>query len=242
MRLMIGVEKQELDKLSEALEHAHVKLQSTTARMLNRIAYDMRDKIINEIRQTNIVRSESLLRFSARYTKANPSHPINYMSSSVGTITSDRFSGLVEQETGRIDPRDRIASLRARRKKKQGKIADAFRLKPSVDFPSPEDYVGKDDKHRTIIMLQSLSRARYKKPFIVVGHDKLTSGLYTFVGQAGQKKHFKKQGLRILQSFKNSKRPIRKTAWMRYSLRDYFANNNWADAFDKYMRECQWAK
>lgn len=204
------------------------QFNQAAAATLTSFAFGTRKKSILIIKNRMTVRNEKFVSSSLRVQKAARSAPMNSQVAIAGSISRPRFSGWAEQELGTKTDRTRTATLFARRGGAKA-LPSSFRMKAQNQFISPSDFKGKDDRHRVIVMLQSLSKQRYKKPFIIKGHRKFKSGLYKFRGKK----------IKRIQTFKSSKQPKR-LRWLTMARQLYFRTTSidgvWANSLRHVLR------
>ena len=180
------------------------------------------------IKNRMTVRNERFVNSAIRTEKARQSAPMISQVATSGSIERPRFTGWAEQELGKKTDRTRTASLFARGGGSKA-LRPSFRMKPGNSFTSPNDFEGKDDQHRATIMLQSLSRERKRKPFIIKGHRKFKAGLYKFKGKK----------IKRIQSFQTTKQPKR-IKWLTLARQLYFRTTSvdgvWAESLRRVLK------
>lgn len=182
-----------LTKLSNHIQKQGLMMAKVEAGMLNNTALRMRNRMVDSVASTMTIRNNRFMRSSIRFQKATQSR----MVAEVGSIKRPRFTGWIEQETGKEDKeRKRFATINARRRQWKKKITGRFRMKPGFKFTRPGDHrnLSNSRGRDTMIFLQILKRRKFKEPFFIPNeYKKLQKGLYFFKGG--------KQQLTFLQGF-----------------------------------------
>lgn len=210
----------ELSGLEEArawLRKAPRRLKRAMAVYTNNQAYTGRELMIQSIHDEMTIRGDRFVRGSVTYQKCflggNP--PFR---ATAGSIKRDRFTGWVEQETGRPPERDREMMMPARRGRWKRKVVPSSRLKPGKEFPDSYRTAGGTGRNKVVGMLRILQRRGEKGHFIIHHgqHPKLPGGLYRFKGRKTT------DGLRPIQMVQGFQRfkPKRKP-WMTRAVRSY---------------------
>jgi len=241
---MITVDQKDLENLLRAFLEAPNKTRYVASQVLNLAAFGVRKGIPSTLDRVMTTRAKSLHRKALWATKASKTDSFLAMHSTVGSLNIERFSGWMEQEKGKPDPRKRRAALLARAKTPAKAIMQAARLRKGKDIEKPTEHPGANPNQRAIAMMQALSWRKYKKPFIVFGHNKLRDGLYKFEGSSkykkkmragGQVRKMRSQKIRVLQMFGRSSQSIRKRPWMSPSVAKYFKTKDWTQPMEKLL-------
>ena len=209
---LFDIDDKDLKKLMKFYKVAPVKFKVASAGMLNTFAFETRKKSLHIINTAMTVRAKGYVKGSIKVDKASFRDPINKQQSQVGSIVRPRFTGWEEQEDGKVDKRKRIATSFARGGSNTGKIKPSHRMKTSNTFESPDDFPGKSQHHRAVVMLQTLFRRRHRKPFIIKGHKSIKPGLYKI----------QKKKIRMLQSFEPSTKAPKRVRWMSGGRKAFF--------------------
>lgn len=204
------------------------KFARASANTLNSFAFGNRRKQQLILKNRLNVKNEKFVKSALRVQKASTSAPMESQVAISGSIFKNRFSGWREQELGVATDRSKTSTLFGRGGGRR-QLAPSARMKPGRSFTSPDDFEGKNDQHRVIVMLNTLSRTGNKKPFFITGHRKFKSGLYKFRGKK----------IKRLQTFKNKKQPKR-LRWLTLARQLYFSTTSigdvWADSLRRVLR------
>jgi hypothetical protein len=235
MAQMFTFEFREIFKMVRIFQRMPKLFAVGSGMLINNFAFKTKDEIIEYMPQKMMVRSPGFMKSSLRIRKSHFRMPMSSQSSEVGSIRRDRFTGWVEQELGGIADRERAATLEGRMGSKRKKIRPGARFKPGVDFPDPFDYPGEpiggfagtvNEHQRAHVMVRTLARRRYRKPFLIRRYRYATPGLYKFDGQ----------DLIKLQSTKPRTKSVKKVKWLRQSRRRMFAKINLDREWIKIMK------
>jgi hypothetical protein len=222
----------ELRALDRFYKRAPKQFGRASAIVLNEFAFNTRSEAFDYMVQRMVIRDTRFLKSRIQVRKARAFDPVRVQESEIGSIETQRFTGWIEQETGKEADKTRTASLLARGGK-GGKIKSTARLKPNNDFPEPKDYPGKNAHHKAIVMMQILSRAKgRKKPFKVYGHRTMKPGLYKFGrGRRGR------QRIDLLQRFEDrDARTVHRVKWLTEGRRRMFSRINLQAVWGKALR------
>lgn len=226
---LFAIEAHNLINLQRWYRKAPQQFQRASAGVLNEFAFGARKKSLQIIKTRMIVRNERFVSGSLRVSKASGFMPLSAQVATFGSVARDRFTGWKEQELGTSVDRTRTSTLLARAGSKRRQMRPSLRMKRSNIFDSPDNYEGAPEQHRAIVMLQTLSRAKSRRPFIIKGHRKFKPGLYKFKGGK----------IRQIQQFKNPKQPKR-VRWMTSGRAFYFSSVSldaiWADKIRRQLR------
>lgn len=228
---ILQMDTKDLKLLEKFFRKAPLLFAEATAGMLNNFAFGTRLTSIGVIHQKMTVRSTPFIRHIVRVNKANKNQPMNQQFSATGAIALPRFSGLVEQEVGTKTDRTRTATVLARSGSQKKKIKPAFRMKKSNKLLSWHDYPGKSAEHRTIVMLQTLFRKKYRKPFLITRKPGLPKGMYII----------RKRKLHLLQSFEPRNLQPKRVRWLSTGTFRYFKGldlrNLWRTQIEHVMKK-----
>jgi hypothetical protein len=211
------------------------KFKVASGMVLNNMAFGTREESFGMIRRHMTVRSEPFLKRSIIVNKANFNAPLRSQKSEVGSIERPRFTGWIEQETGKRTKRKRAFLMTARRGSKKKKAMPSARLKPSFRPMRPEDMGQQSGNirgfhHRAQVLLMWTYRNKWRKPFIVRGHKKIKPGLYKWKGSKLQK----------LQIFRPRKAQPRKFMWLTMARNRYLFKTDmgkeWSKVIDRLFK------
>ncbi len=173
---------------------------------LNQLAFESRTALINAISEQMTVRDNRFVNRQMRVDQAK-GVDIRTAESEVGSISSSRFSGWIEQETGKKPETNRAFTLLARGGSEQNKARPKARAKPYNNFAKISDFTikAKSRQHRLIIFLQMM--VEQKKQFIMPRKYKgMGRGIY----------RIKRKKIVAVQRFGPVK--IRKAPWMKPTI------------------------
>ena len=196
-----------LKNLEKFYRKAPKQFARASAGMINNLAFETRAAALVNIASDMNIRSDRFVNSRMRVNRAR-AVPISQQKAEVGSLPTSRFSGWIEQETGKAPLRTRTFGIAARRGKQKNKASAKARLKPVNQFFSVDDFdmphaAGGD--HRTQIFLQLMSKEHANKPFVMRRkYKKMRKGLYVFS---------KRGRLKQLQSF--DKMDVKRKPWMR---------------------------
>jgi hypothetical protein len=199
--------------------------------LLNEFAFGTRVESFYEIASRMTLRNPAFVSSRLRVTKSGYSLPISSQISIMGSVaiapgakSKGGFSGWKEQEYGTATKRRRTINLLARAGSKSAIVLSKARLKPSKHFISYEDIRlrGKTSAQlQNIVMMQMLSRAHSRQPFIIRNKMGMTPGLWMFVDDKP----------RLLQMFEG-KQP-HKIPWIIAARMRYFREHNTQASWSK---------
>lgn len=229
MAQLFDIEAKNLINLQRFYRKAPKQFARASANVLTSFAFGNHSKSLEIIKSKMTVRNERFVKGSLRVDKARGNVPLSAQIARIGSIVRDRFTGWVEQETGKKTTRTRTTTLLARGGNISRQVRPAFRLKPGNRFASPDEFSGQSPQHRVTVMLQTLSRQKSTRPFIIKGHKKFKPGLYKFL----------RKKIKRIQTFKNPKQPKR-IHWLTGGARLYFRATNidqvWAAALKRVLK------
>jgi hypothetical protein len=202
--------------------------------MLNNFAFGTKDAASVVLNGLMTVRNPRFVNSRLRVNKARISAPIESQRSEMGSITSPRFTGWREQQTGAATPRHRVFTLLARAGQKTKQAKPSARLKNLARFPQPDEFPGASLEAKNIRMLRHLQSGGFTKPFIIHGHPKISAGVYKFLGRAkkrrvksgGRSRVIKAKEIRIMQAFHPRVVQPRRIDWLGLSRRTYFQHTS----------------
>ena len=231
MSAMFQIELKDFINLHKFYRRGPKQFQRTAASVLNSFAFGTRESAVNVINEKMTVRNKRFVKGSFRVKTANPNTDLNSMVSRVGSIERPRFSGWEEQQTGKKRESTRVGTLLSRGKNRSRQIRPAARMKAGRNFPDSGDYQGKSEQQRTTVMLSSLKRKKFRKPFVIRRNlRKFKAGLYRFF----------RGKVKMLQRFDSRKAQPKKLDWMGEARRDYFrghpVRNTWGKALKHVLK------
>lgn len=212
------------DQLIKDLERdMPVKFRRATASLINSMAFELRGAIIHTISKEMEVRSPGFVRRQIRVTKANPGYSVAHQYAIAGSVYADRFSGWIEQQTGKEPVKDQTYTDATRGGNSASKVPDAYRLKTGRNFARDENYASKYARtrgQRTVAMIKSAKSGKLQRPFIVQGRAPI--GPTPLPGRLGNLKYglHTIQGGKLVRIQTFGQRPdVRRVDWMGQSLR-----------------------
>ena len=201
----------DMKALSQMLARAPQKTRAGTARLLNDEAFTFKELAPRVLDERYHIRNRGFVSSRFRVEKASPAQDPHAQVARSGSIYSDRFSGWVEEVTGREPERNRTVGTNARGGVESNIAAQANRLKPGLTFASPDDYDEIPERMRIPAMISILARnpdytASGKGLFIIAGGN-WVPGLYKFKkGQTATWARSKKKGLYLKDKRDNKTR------------------------------------
>lgn len=226
---LFSIDLKDLINLRKFFKRAPKKMRSVSAGVLNDLAFGTMSESRKILQDNLTIRNPRFFKSRLRVEKAKKNQSLRSQIAIVGSVAADRFSGWAEQELGTRAARTRSHSLFARGGDKEKQIRPSFRLKPSSQFRDPDNAPGKTPHHRAVIMIKTLARQRYKKPFIIKGHKRIKSGVFKF--NRGRR-------LERLQTFKPRRSSLqpKRLLWLRGGnktfMRSTSLNKIWQDQID----------
>ena len=225
---MFQIDKTDLKRLAKFYKRAPKLFARASAGILNDFAFGTRREIIGLMTNRLTIRNQRFLTASVQVQRASGKR-IDKQRSKVGSVRRDRFSGWLEQQTGKKDPRSHTATLFARRGTKLGIVPGSNRLKKSNVAARPEDYNIKADNEnsRTAIFLQIMARRGRGRPFYIrKKYKKLRRGIY----------RIKSGKIRKIQSLNKTKKKIHSFDWINQSRKNFFSKANIRDLWGSQLR------
>jgi hypothetical protein len=175
---MFSMETTDLKKFLKFIGRANKGLPRATGTFLNSLGFEMRDQIINVLSERMFVKQPGFIPKRVRVDKNKNFFSIRGQEVEVGSTALPRFGGWLAQQTGGGENRERFFPLSSRRGSRTRPAVRIARLLPGRDRPSPNDYKGPSKHVRAMVMIRKLKKQKYRKPFIVQGHDNMKAGLY----------------------------------------------------------------
>lgn len=172
-----------LIKFYKSLPHLY---QRTIADFLNKIAYEGRQEMIKELKQTNTIRAQQLLNLLIRYQKANPGHSIDNQYSRAGSILGkvDRHDSFLHIAEGTAT-RATLFTTAGRGGNQQKKSLAAARAGAERHTNIGDFNLQRSGNDRMMAYLQAISRdqTRRRKPFYLPQrYKRMPPGVYKFTG------------------------------------------------------------
>ena len=213
---MFNVDQSKLVDLRKFYKAAPRKFGVASGMLLNNLAFGTRKEAIETIHRHMTVRSKAFVARSIVVNKAVFAASLMQQKSEVGSIRRPRFSGWIEQETGKATNSTRAFLLAGRGGQKKRKAAPSARLRPAFKPLKPESMGGASANivgfhHRAQVLLMWTYRNKWRKPFIIRGHKKIKPGLYRWKGSK----------LKKLQTFTPKNKQPKKFQWMKLSRGRY---------------------
>lgn len=204
----------EFSGLTEAvmfLKRAPRKFQRAMAVYVNNQAVTMRENMIETIGSMMTLRDTRFVRGSVVYRRGSLGAQPPFRSSA-GSIERDRFTGWIEQETGKKTPKKRDLTTRgARRGSWKRKAVPSSRMRSSNQFLKVRGNV--------VGGLRAAARKRERRALLITGDKKIPAGLYRFKGQMRRGGYRPLQALQYLGGSQPRRRPWARVALNLYSFR-----------------------
>ena len=200
---MFSMEMTDYKKFLKFVGRANKGLPRATGTFLNSLGFEMRTNIINVLSETMFVKQPGFIPKRIRVEKNKNFFSVRGQEVEIGSTDLPRFGGWLSQQTGGGEDRERFFPLSARRGSKARPAVRTARLLPGQDRPTPNDYKGPSKHVRAMVMVRALKHKKYKKPFIMHGHENMKSGLYTL----------KRNRPRMLQRF-NKPAHTKRVRWL----------------------------
>jgi hypothetical protein len=167
------------------------KYRAITGVLLNRLAFQARNFAVKKgLEKEFTFRTRGLKRKHFRYSKTRTNIPIDLMMSYYGSASSKRFTGWIEQQTGKRTKRERTATPGARGKTGKRQIGKRFRHNALNRMPRREVVPvrnAKTESHHTAAMLAILTRRGYRGPLYigeqVDGEGEFPAGIYQMMAK-----------------------------------------------------------
>lgn len=209
---LFTVDNKDLKKILKFFRQSPERFAKATGSMLNDFAFGTRNTAFEVINELMTVRNRNFVNSRLRVEKSHRRMPMESQEATTGSISSPRFSGWKEQQTGQKTTRERTITLLGRLNRKPRKLVGRARMKDVGRFESYHRYPGRGREQKNIVMMQKLDRLRWKQPFIISGKKGMVAGLYKF----------KKKKPRLLQVFDPKKLQPKRIPWMEDAVRRYF--------------------
>ena len=226
-----SVKTPDLRNLEKFYRKAPRQFARASAGMLNNLAFQTRNAALIQIASDMHIRSDKFINSRMTVDRARGGF-ISGQKAEVGSVATSRFSGWVEQETGKAPLRNRVFSVAARRGSQQNVATGKARLKEDNRFYTPNDFAikAKDDDHRTAVFLQLMGRHQAGKPFVIKKkYKKLRKGIYV-ISKLGQ--------LEQLQEFEAM--TVKRKPWMAPARKSVLTRANvrqqWAKSISRVLR------
>lgn len=225
MSELFDVEMKDLKNLIKFYKKAPKRFNKVSAAVLNDFVFGTRKKNINILKSNLTIRNEKFLNSRIRVQKARKTQDVRSQEAIVGSIKTQRFSGWVEQETGKARKQTRTATLLARGGSKNKPMKPSARLKRSNQFRDPDEFPGSSGHNRSVAMIRMLAKAKWRKPFVIKGHSRIKSGLFKF-------RRKKLERLQLFKPFPSKLQPER-LKWLRGGAKAFFKSNQVRDIWGK---------
>ena len=222
----------DLQKLERFARRAPAQFRQVSAGVLNTVAFRVRGEMISEITRRLTVRSANFVSGSIRFTKTK-SGPVSSQRSRAGSIARPRFSGWIEQQTGKAPVMNRVATPASRGKSYSKKMKNTARLRGNIQKAT--NFPGKNKRQKTAVMLSMMRRGTAeRRPFIIDENlggkmRTLSRGLYGWRGRKISK----------TQTFGKRYSP-KKISWAHNATKNFFSKNSFrrvvSDEIDKMFK------
>jgi hypothetical protein len=234
---MIGLNIDERQFLSNVEKYItnQKKYRAIVGTLLNILAYKARNFAIKKGMGKNFtIRSKGLLRKHFMFTRTRTTLPIDQQQAYYGSIASKRFTGWIEQQTGKRTQRERTATPAARGRTGKRVIPKKFRHNLLNNMPRRELFSvrnKKSDAHQIYVMLAILARRGYRGSLYIGeqadGKGRFPAGIYQMLNKKTKDKH----GVHW-----NTVRPVQldrelqpdRVDWANEMQRDFFGSINLA--------------
>lgn len=205
---MISVDTKSLSDYKKKLRKLQRGVPYAMMKVLNDSAFGTRETAINNISMSMILRSGPFIKSTIRVTKATKS----VLVSQVGSIKRDRYSGLLEQETGSV-AKGKLGKRAVTKEARGGTFTS--KMKPGARLQTTKTI----EEVNNFNELKKFERIKYKKPFRIVhytGKTKISPGLYMFKGR--------KKELKLLQTFVHPTK-AKRHEWMKDAHKKYYSKH-----------------
>lgn len=231
MSQIFNIEAKDLINLRKFFKRSPKQFARASSNVLNSFAFGTKQENIKIINKKMTVRNTRFVSGSIRVQTARPGQGISGQKSEVGSIKRDRFTGWEEQELGTKTKKNKVASTLARGGSDKKQIRPMFRMKSSNAFKTSKGFKGRSRLQRDRVMIRSLRRDKFKRPFLIKKHRKLAPGIYKFQGPH----------LKSIQTFvKSSKLQPKRVHWMKDGTDAYFKKNPvrkvWAESIRRTLK------
>lgn len=228
---LFDVDVRELIQLQKWYKRNPRQFRVATGMMLNNFAFGTRREMIEVIEKDFTVRNPRFISSKVRVTRARFADPINAQRSIEGTVYADRFSGLIEQETGQKTDRSRVASIFARGGSEAGQIKPRSRLKPATELADFSTY-GLTGRSRTLGALLAINQRKSDNRMI-----RFKSTVY----KRGRGKHKPpRKSLNVVQRINPPNVQPARSPFRRKSVKRYFSKTDiralWGETINRVMK------
>lgn len=203
MANMFTMDDKDFKKFLKFIGKFNRGLPRATGTYLNNLAFEARTQSINTLSETMFVKAPGFIPRRLVVEKNKNFYSIRGQESTVGSASLPRFGGWLEQQTGQSEGRERNFTIQARRNNKSRPAVRPARLRAGKTRKTPNDYKGPTRHVRAMVMMRTLKKEKYNKPFIMFGHNNMKSGLYKLVRRVP----------RMLQKF-GTPRKTKRIQWM----------------------------
>lgn len=224
MTKVFDFQRGDLNKLRAFYKKAPKMYKWARVALINNLAFRMRGNVLNELEQSMTIRSPGFVKGSVRVQKARFSKPV----AEVGSIRRERFSGWMEQETGKKTARKRIHMNLARSGNWKRRVAPRFRFKSGSKRAIRPSDLGFDNTRSSSVVpfLQILDRRKYRQPwFLPVAYKRMQRGIYIF----------RAKKIRRVQDLNPSDPQPKKNPWMTRAIKSInqaAVEKEWQKALD----------
>lgn len=200
----------EVEKLENKMIKVARQIPNIITATINTQAFDMKNlHIPNAMDHFFTIRAPKFIKRQTRVNLAKKGKDPSNNRSEVGTVETDRFTALGEQQEGKAPEKKRTATIdTARGGSFAKKQRPSTRLKPGT-FRRQSEFAGRSKKHRIFQMIRETKA--HKLNFVINGGEgnsmNLPDGLYGWKGK----------NLKMLQSFDPPK-PHRAN-WMGFAIK-----------------------
>ena len=205
-------------RLRKMFKRAPKEARKAVAFTINGFALGVQRTARDEIKQNFTLRNPKFILNSLRVDLTKPNKSIGNMTSEIGSVRRPRYTGLMEQETGKTPDRNRTFTSAAREGSFSNVTKGWARLKPNAKYPSPgkENLAGLTGTKRIVAFFHILNERAKAQTFILRRKfGRFKRGLYRF-----------KQGkITKLQSFDDKHKP-RRIPWLTNGRKKYFSTTN----------------
>lgn len=208
-------------------------IQESVADMLNHFAFGTRTQAIAQIGKTMVVRNARFVASRIQVTKARSNQAVTSQRSRTGSVAVPRFSGWVEQETGKTTERKRFATMAGRGGDIKKQIRPSVRLKPKAEVitPGTAGYTPRGGKKNISGFIAMVLRNKENR-LVRIGRNILKRRPGQIMYQA------KKTQLQLVQRLK--KKQPRQIHWLRDARAAYFRGVNldalWKKTVDRRIK------
>ena len=209
MASIFSLDDRDLRRLAKLYARAPKLMRGATATVLNNFAFGTRTEAIATITRQTTTRSKGLPRRAMRFEGARFIDPVERQESRAGAMEFDRFTGWVEQESGKqVSKRKRVPTIAARASASARRaVTQRNRLSVSNAVTVPQGYEGNSIHDKEVSMLRQESRKGHGGLMLITGKGvKSKRGIYRF---HGSKKISPKAKGRTFSKYKTNRRKVK---------------------------------